>query len=103
MGAVRVTVDTKGNPWVVTEQTHIYRYVDLKWMPYPEGVATDLEIGPEGSFFITYRSRGTWKWLQDGWVQVGRRGSSVGVDATGKPYIVIEDGSIYWPEKTCAD
>ena len=101
MGAVRITVDTEGNPWVVSNQGQIYKYSDLHWTPHTEAVATDIEIGPDGSTFITYRNRGTWKWQKDKWVQIGRKGASVGVDNKGKPYIVAEDGTIYWPSKTC--
>lgn len=48
-GAVKLAVDEKGEPWVITSSKKLYKYNSQteKWKGYP-GRVTEIAIGPGG-------------------------------------------------------
>ena len=102
-GAVRIDVDSQGDPWVVNSYGNIYKYsqASITWKSLP-GHATDLGIGGNDTVWKTGAPPGNTygfkisKWNGTGWdtpVQGAAEEISVGPDGT--PWVVNLRNALY--------
>jgi hypothetical protein len=98
--AVRLSVDSLGDPWVVNKSHLIYQYNGSAFHVLP-GTATDIGVGGHNTVFITDTTTSTdgfrvSKWNGTSWVvQSGISGVRVAVDPTGAPWVVTKSNLIY--------
>jgi hypothetical protein len=99
-GAMRITVDTAGNPWWVTSNGQIWHLVN--GAPILEsGSANDISAGADGSIWIVTRTAGT------GGNQIAKRvgssfqvvsginGVNISADRSGNPFVIKSDSTIW--------
>jgi hypothetical protein len=97
--AVRLAVDSNGDPWAVTTDNHILRYSEGQWATMP-GRATDIATGADGSVWITGNRLGrrgyqVFRWDGRGWAPTGREAISLAVDPRGNPWVIDATQSIF--------
>jgi Tectonin domain len=99
-GGVRIDIDTKNQPWIVTSTHEIYRHDGTAWVKMP-GAANDVGCGSDGSVYIigTAAFPGgykIYKWNGGDWNEVGGQGGiRVDVGNDGNAWVVTEKGSIH--------
>ncbi len=98
-GAVRVTVDNTGTPWVVNSSGNIYKRNGGGWTQLP-GSARDIGAGPNGSVFIIGTTsvgggHNIYQWSGSDWVEVPGGAEFVDVGASGQPWVVNNGNNIY--------
>ncbi|MGA1278483.1 MAG: LamG-like jellyroll fold domain-containing protein, partial [Candidatus Kapaibacteriota bacterium] len=100
-GAVRISVDLNGNPWVVNSFGNIFHFKENNWVLMP-GLASDIGNGNDGSIWIIGinpmdNGNDILKWnnqLKD-WEKVSGSGIRIAVDKNSVPWIVGANGAIY--------
>jgi streptogramin lyase len=97
--AVRLAVDSHGDPWAVTTDNRILHYADGQWVAMP-GRATDVATGPDGSVWITGARMGrfgypVYRWDGRNWSRVEREAVHLAVDPDGKPWVIDAQNAIY--------
>src|SRR5262249_3574616 len=110
-GARRITVDSTGQPWLITSKHEIYRRASNGTWSKLSGAANDISAGADGSVWIVnnHAVNGGFalsKWNGSAWVeQTGIFGVRISVDRNGAPWVITPDGSIFhrennaWPVK----
>ncbi len=100
-GAVRISVDINGNPWVVNSNGNIFKLQNNNWILLP-GLASDIANGKDGSVWIVGVNKAVngndilnWNNHKSDWVKVSASGSRISIDKDGIPWIVGSDGTIY--------
>lgn len=99
---VRIDVDDKGNPWIVTKGGAVFRYNGSAFEPVPgPGVpAIDIGISAEnGAVYVVGGDGWPYKWTGSSW-QLSASGIShalnhISVDPAGMPWGVAGNGIIY--------
>jgi hypothetical protein len=96
--AVRLAVDSQGDPWAVTSDNHIIHYADGQWSSMP-GRATDIATGADGSVWITGVRMGrdgypVFRWDGRDWRRIGAEAVHLAVDPAGRPWVIDARGSI---------
>ena len=98
--AVRIDVDPKGNPWVVTSDHQILRWNGASWDRIP-GAANDIGIGADGSVWIVGNDKVGAKdftiehWVNNAWQKVPGGAVRVDVDDKGNPWVLSSAGGIF--------
>ena len=99
-GGLRVDIDTKNQPWIVTDKQEIYRHDGTAWVKLP-GSAYDVGCGADGSVYAigTVAFPGgykIYKWGGADWTEVGGQGGTrVDVGNDGNAWVVTDKGSIH--------
>ena len=98
-GAVRIAVDTNGNPWVVNDQGTIYSFWNGHWQTMP-GKGTDIAIGRNGMVWLIGTDKhpggyGIYRWTGGNWESVEGAGVRIAVDGNGLPWVVNDNGEIF--------
>ena len=98
-GGVRIAVDPKGNPWVVSESGEIHRYDGRQWERM-EGTATDIGIGGDGTVWVVMPREvlggfAPAKWTKDGWEAYEGGLTSLAVGPKGEPWGVNTNSHIF--------
>lgn len=100
-GAEHVAVDPTGLPWIVTDAGVVFqRTLTDEWQERPGVAASDIDIGADGSVWVTDREavtggHGLHRWTGEGWASVPGGATRLAVDPTGQPWIVTSAGAIY--------
>ena len=98
-GAVSISVDKYGCPWVVNDQGKIYRWNSLtnKWKELP-GRAVDIACSKDSDEVFVTTKTSIFKWDEPykNWVDVGGSATNIAC-SKGKPYVINNQGIIYWP------
>jgi len=89
--AVRIAVDTEGDPWVVNSAGQIHHYKGNTWTQFP-GTARDIAVGADGVVYLvgTAPSHGGFTILRSQgatWVSDGIAGESITAGAAGVVYV----------------
>jgi len=98
-GAVRIDVDSRGNPWVVNSSGYIYQRVGGIWERRP-GRARDIGIGANGSVWVIGTNSvsggyGIYHWNGNAWNPTSGGATQVSVGNNGKPWVVNSLNHIY--------
>lgn len=103
--AVSISVDGKGNPWIVDINGHISRYTGTHWEALP-GKATDIAVGADGKAFIAgdrnhHYGHPLYRWTGQSWQQIEGWGDQVEVGPNGAAYAVDTRNDLFFghPEK----
>ncbi|MFC1744725.1 tectonin domain-containing protein [Candidatus Riflebacteria bacterium] len=91
---IRIDVDQKGNPWVITNTNLIYAYDGKTWHLLP-GKGKDISIGPGGNAWLLGINNIVYKWMGKDWEQSTGTGFSISVDNRGLPWIIGTDNHTY--------
>jgi hypothetical protein len=102
-GAIRIDVDPKGNPWIVSDNGKIFRGAGGGWSEVPGGGrATDIGIGASGAVWVVGANRvsggyaiARYKSDNTGWELIPGGAIRIDVDPNGNPWIVSDDGKIF--------
>lgn len=93
----RITVDPKGNPWVIQTDGVLARYDGREWQTLP-GHANDIAVGPDGSVYAIDEN-GVSRWDEENtlWIkQLDTEGGiAIAVGPGGNVWYVTANGSIY--------
>ncbi|MDB5103387.1 MAG: hypothetical protein JWP91_1076 [Fibrobacteres bacterium] len=95
---VRIAVDRKGFPWVVTSTGEIKQWTGTAWEAKP-GSARDIDAGTGGAIYkvgtvnVTGGST-VWSWNGAAWIQIAIGAAVVDLDPSGNPWIAKADGSV---------
>jgi hypothetical protein len=98
-GALRVTVDNLGNPWILNSAGAIQRWNGTAWETLP-GSATDIGAGPDGSVYILETATVTGGqaisvWNGSAWRRIAGGGKFIDVGPGGNPWMVNASGAIF--------
>jgi hypothetical protein len=98
-GAVRISVDPVGMPWVVNNAGGIYQRVGNAWKQHP-GQARDIAVGSNGRVWVIgwgaeSGGYGIYYWTGSAWNKVPGSAVRIAVDPTGAAWIVNNAGNIY--------
>jgi hypothetical protein len=101
-GAIRLAVDPKGHPWIVTLQGLIFRLEEGKWHEMP-GKASDISIGADGAvWMLGAEEKGgafpIWHWSGKEWRRVEGVAKRIAVGPQGRPWIIDAEGRIFHRE-----
>jgi hypothetical protein len=113
--AVSISVDPRGDPWVVNSEGKIFKWEDGVWLDRTRGrPAQNIGIGAEYSVYITAKhktrskSGHVFKWAGNYWERVpGDCAKRIAVNSAGRPWIVNTEGDIFehnrgaWVRRTC--
>jgi streptogramin lyase len=95
---VRVAVDAKGLPWLVTAEGKILRHTGRAWQDLP-GEAREIAIGPEGTAMIATPDNELkiWRQVARRWDPVTEKPAvaALAVGPRGKPWVVSPEGDVY--------
>jgi len=93
---LRVDVDERNQPWVVSEEGTPYRFDGRAWVKLP-GSAVDISAGGEGVAFIVSRSHEPQRWqpTQSRWQALLAKAEVVAAGADGNPWIATPNGEIF--------
>jgi hypothetical protein len=96
-GAVGITVDSAGNPWVVNTDGEIFRYRG-GWQKLP-GNAIDIAAGGNSVWVIgSGQVPGGYsihRWNGNGWDRIEGGATRIAVDPNGNPWVVNENHEIF--------
>lgn len=89
-----------GAPWLVNSYGNIFHWQSRQWIPVP-GKAKDIGVGADGAVWIvgTHRMQGGYaleRWTGNGWKRIDFGAARVSVGPDGRPWVVTEDGSIFF-------
>lgn len=98
-GAVAVTVDPRGEPWVVNNDGRIYQRRGGQWRELP-GRARDIGAGADGSVWVVGTDNAAgghsiYRWNGSEWVQIDGAATRIAVGPDGNPWVVNSEGRIY--------
>jgi hypothetical protein len=98
-GAVRITVDNTGTPWIVNSAGTIYKRNGNSWSVMP-GSARDIGAGANGSVFVIGNKvvsggHSIHQWSGSDWVEVPGGAEFVDVGTGGSPWVVNNGNNIY--------
>ncbi|MEW6494476.1 MAG: tectonin domain-containing protein [Cyanobacteriota bacterium] len=98
-GAVRISVQPDGTPWVVNNAGEIFRRVNNSWERIP-GCAKDIGIGANGSTWVigcdsTPGGYGIHNWNGADWIKPDGGAVRISVQPDGVPWIVNDAGEIF--------
>jgi hypothetical protein len=98
-GAARITVDPRGEPWIVTAEGRIFQRRGAAWRELP-GRATDIGAGANGEVWVTGvdnvpGGHSVFRWNGADWTQIEGAGVRIAVGPDGSPWVVNADGHIY--------
>ena len=100
-GAVRIAVGPDGNPWVVNDAGHIFRYNRWsgQWTVLP-GLAHDITVAANGQAWIISRAATgggftPFYWTGSNWNYITGGGVRIAADPSGNPWIVNDAGNIF--------
>lgn len=95
---VRIAVDDRGMPWVVSANGSIYHWDGMNWQGIP-GQARDIGAGGGSVWVIgARRSSGgyeVFRWNGMNWGAAGGSGTAISVDGRGRAWICNYEGRIY--------
>lgn len=92
--ALRIDVDPKGIPWVVTAENRIYRFNGKSWVLVP-GAAKDIGIGGDGTVIVIGTDDSPYVWTGNAWKKMVGKARQITVDRAGNPWVVNAKGAIY--------
>ncbi|HAA91012.1 MAG: hypothetical protein CMM48_13995 [Rhodospirillaceae bacterium] len=97
---LRIDVDPKGVPWIVSASHKIYRFAGGKWDHLP-GRATDIGIGANGAVWITGTDKvpgghSIFRWDGKKWKRVPGGAVRIDVGPDGNPWVVNNKGHVYF-------
>jgi hypothetical protein len=98
-GAVRISVDPVGMPWVVNSSGGIYQRVGNGWKQQP-GQARDIAVGANGRVWVIGWTPegggyGIYYWTGNGWQKVPSGAVRIAVAPSGAAWVVNSSGNIY--------
>jgi hypothetical protein len=98
-GAVRISVDPVGMPWVVNDIGGIYERVGNGWKQHP-GQAHDIAVGANGRVWVIGwgpegGGYGIYYWTGSTWNKVPGSAVRIAVEPTGTAWVVNNAGNIY--------
>jgi hypothetical protein len=106
-GAIKVTVDGKGNPYIIDDDNRMHQRVNGEWARMP-GRAFDIAAGPEGSLVaVSTRESGAgyylykWNFTTSRWIQIGDGAKYVTVGPYGGPIFIDNTESIFRSVDPC--
>jgi hypothetical protein len=94
-GAVRVSVDPQGNPWVVNASASIYTWSNNRWVQR-SGAAKDVAACGNGDVYIVGSDSNAYKWNGASWdKQPGSNFLNIGCDGQGKLFASLTNRLIF--------
>ncbi len=99
-GAVTITVDPSGNPWVINSSHSIYHWNGSTWQQFPGG-GTDISVGANGAIWLIGTNPlgggnfGIYHWTGTTWAQFPGAAVKIAVDPNGNPWVINSSHSIY--------
>jgi hypothetical protein len=91
-GAIRITVDSAGLPWVANTTHNVYHWNGRSWTIF-SGRATDIAAGANGSLWVVGDNPvrggfGVWHWTGTAWASLPAGAARIAVDPLGNSWIV---------------
>jgi dienelactone hydrolase len=91
-GAVSISVDASGHPWVTNSADQIWRWNGAGWTLEP-GFATDIAVGTNGSVWVVGTNKvpggyGIYRWNGTSWVPQPGGAVTISVDPSGLPWVI---------------
>jgi hypothetical protein len=98
-GAVSISVDPSGSPWVTNNSGQIYHWNGSTWVHVP-GCGEDIGVGFFGSVWVVGCNPvpggyGVYRWNGTGWTPEPGGAVSIGVDTGGGAWVTNSVGQIY--------
>jgi hypothetical protein len=94
IGAVRLDVDSAGQPWIVNSANDVFHYQNGKLQNYPGIKAKDIGSGGGQTWAIS-TNEGIYKLVGTSWKKMPGAATRVDVDAQGSSIVVNRAGEVF--------
>ena len=98
--ATRISVDPKGNAWIVNKLGSVFSHDGRVWRPIKGPKAYDIGVGANGAVWIIGGKKeaggfGIYRLDRKGWKKIRGSASRVAVGPKGKAWIVNNKGAVF--------